>query len=167
MTDKTIIQGNYADLRTIKTRSSVQMVIEFPIEQGQEIVEKFGFPQPAQEVPVAVARLALETSEDASSRQRDLGEGEDKPESYARQAKMLAKDEDFAKFVSQKHPEWWAEKYEYQTSHEICEYLIEDDCGVTSCADLIEDTVAGKEFKKLQAEFLNWKDRQEYEAHNG
>lgn len=52
-----IIRGCYADIKTIKTRSTVQMVIELPVEQGAEIIRKFGFPNPGVEVPVVVALL--------------------------------------------------------------------------------------------------------------
>ena len=55
---KAAIQGNYSDLKTVKTRSVAQMIIEVPIEQGEEIVRIFGFPRPGQEIPVAIARLA-------------------------------------------------------------------------------------------------------------
>ena len=57
MTDPAVISGTFADLKIVKTRSVVQMVIEVPIEQGSQIIEAFGFPQPSAEIPVAVARL--------------------------------------------------------------------------------------------------------------
>lgn len=57
MTKPAAITGNYADLRAVKTRSVVQIVIEVPIEQGEAVVSMFGFPQPGKEVPVALARL--------------------------------------------------------------------------------------------------------------
>ncbi len=57
MTTPAAIQGTFADLKTVKTRSVVQMIIEVPIEQGKQVVDAFGFPQPGSEIPVAVARL--------------------------------------------------------------------------------------------------------------
>ena len=57
MTKPAAIMGTFADLKTVKTRSVVQMVIEIPIEQGAQIIEAFGFPRPGEEVPVAVARM--------------------------------------------------------------------------------------------------------------
>ena len=51
------IQGTFADLKSVKTRSVVQMVIEIPIEQAERVVSMFGFPQPGAEIAVAVARL--------------------------------------------------------------------------------------------------------------
>jgi hypothetical protein len=57
MTDAAVIAGTFADLKTVKTRSVVQMIVEVPIESAGQVVEAFGFPQPGNEVPVAVARL--------------------------------------------------------------------------------------------------------------
>ena len=57
MTTPALINGSYADLKTVKTRSVVQIIIEVPIEQGAEIVKLFGFPQPGKEVPVSVVRF--------------------------------------------------------------------------------------------------------------
>ena len=56
MTDAAL-QGTYSDLKFIKTRKVVQMVLEMPIEQGDKLVEIFGVPQPDNEVWVAVARI--------------------------------------------------------------------------------------------------------------
>ena len=55
--DSAVIWGTFSDLKTVKTRSVVQMIIEVPIERGKQVVEVFGFPQPGAEIPVAVARL--------------------------------------------------------------------------------------------------------------
>lgn len=51
------ISGTFSDLKTVKSRSVVQLVIEVPIEQGAAVIEAFGFPQPGAEIHVAVARL--------------------------------------------------------------------------------------------------------------
>lgn len=71
----------------------------------------------------------------------------EKPKSYAQQAKLMAKDDTFQQFLcrslgNQMEPE----------------LAIENECGVTSCAELIEGTDAGKRFKRLQAEYLQWRD---------
>lgn len=57
MTDARIIAGDFADIKTVKSRGCVQMVIEIPIEEGEQLIKLFGFPQPATPVKVAVARL--------------------------------------------------------------------------------------------------------------
>ncbi len=57
MTDPAIINGDYTDLKFIKSRSVLQIVIEMPIEAGPSVVQMFGTPLPGQGVPVAIARL--------------------------------------------------------------------------------------------------------------
>lgn len=54
-----VVAGTYSDLKLIRTRSTVQMIIEMPIERAEELVQKFGIPQPGQEIHVAVARLQV------------------------------------------------------------------------------------------------------------
>ena len=57
MTDNAVVQGNFSDLKIVKTRSTVQIIIECPIEHGEQIIAAFGFPKPGEEIPVVVARL--------------------------------------------------------------------------------------------------------------
>ncbi len=90
MTDA-VIQGTFADLKTVKTRSVVQLIIEVPIEQGEEVVRLFGFPQPAAEISVAVARLATTEKPAKHRRFYDL-----KP---TQQAAILCNDRQFQQWT--------------------------------------------------------------------
>src|SRR3954466_2743835 len=57
MTDA-VTQGTFADFRLIKGRKVCQIVIEVPIEQADQALAALGgFPQPATEAWVAIARL--------------------------------------------------------------------------------------------------------------
>ena len=101
-----------------------------------------------------IARLVPAVQPTAGpDRQPDLGEGRDKPKSYAQQAKMLAKDEDFQRFLSKDGGPYIGEEQHTET-------YIECFCEVNSCAKIIEGTDAGKKFKQLQAKFLEWRDRE-------
>ncbi len=62
MTDRAAIAGVFADMKSVKTRSVVQMIVEIPIEQAEAVVQMFGYPKPGAEVPVAVARLKAKPS---------------------------------------------------------------------------------------------------------
>lgn len=77
----------------------------------------------------------------------------DKPKSYAGQAKMLAKEDAFQKFVAME------KKQNSCYGEGEAEQWIEHVCAVKSCSELIEGTEAGKKFKRLQAEYLSWRDR--------
>ena len=87
-----------------------------------------------------------------------------KPKSFAQQAKMLARDVYFWDYqrpeIIQKHPPG---SIRPEILRELSEQYIEEHCGVDSCAEIIEGTEAGRKFKQLQAEFLSWKDMQEYQ----
>lgn len=83
---------------------------------------------------------------------------EKKPKSYAGQAKMLAQDGDFQEFLHQER-----EYSPADTSH--AEIYIEDYCGITTCADIIDGTAAGDLFKDLRAKYLSWKNTPPLEAY--
>ena len=63
MSDDVVITGTYSDFRLIKTRKVAQMVVEFPIEQGQSFVSRFGLPDTHEDKWVAVAWLKSEAVE--------------------------------------------------------------------------------------------------------
>lgn len=74
-------------------------------------------------------------------------EPKQKVKSFAGQAKMLAQDEAFWRgFAKCGGPV-------------SCEVFIERFCEVDSCAKLIEGTEAGRKFKQLQAQFLQWREQ--------
>ncbi len=49
--------GSYADLKFIKSRSVMQVIVELPIEQADAFLAAFKAPQPGAERPVALALL--------------------------------------------------------------------------------------------------------------
>jgi hypothetical protein len=55
--DQAVIMGTFSDLKFIKGRKVIQIVIECPIESGSLITKAFGTPDPSQEVWIALARL--------------------------------------------------------------------------------------------------------------
>lgn len=67
MSERRALSGDFADIRTVKSRSVVQVLVEFPIEQGEAIVKMFGFPQPSNPVKLALARLAEAPQIEATS----------------------------------------------------------------------------------------------------
>ena len=53
----TAVRGMYSDFKIIRTRSVVQIIIEMPIEAGNNFIAMYGVPDPAQEKWVALALL--------------------------------------------------------------------------------------------------------------
>lgn len=58
MSERRALAGDFADIRTVKSRSVVQVIIELPIEEGENVIKMFGFPQPSNPTKLALARLA-------------------------------------------------------------------------------------------------------------
>lgn len=84
MTENAMMHGTYADLKVVKSRKVLQMVIEFPIESSRHFTEAFGLPQPDIEQWVVVAKLreeAVRRNENATA--------------AIQQAGILCKDEKF------------------------------------------------------------------------
>lgn len=52
-----VTTATYSDMKLVKTRGVMQMILEFPIEQAADIVGMFGIPVPGKETWVAIARL--------------------------------------------------------------------------------------------------------------
>lgn len=151
--EQAIIQGTFADLKTVKTRGMVQLVIEVPIEHGERVVRAFGFPQPGNEVHVAVARITAASVARASA-ERPLPEPTHPPVHDGRrfadmprsqQAGMLCADPRFQRFFAGEVP---AKDPEIHTAD-----LLRLQLGISSRRDLNTDTAAGKRWDAIVAEF--------------
>jgi hypothetical protein len=57
MTDARAIRATFSDYKTVKTRRTLQLVMEVPIEQQADVFEKLGYPMPDAERWVAIALL--------------------------------------------------------------------------------------------------------------
>ena len=139
------IQGTFADLKSVKTRSVVQMVVEIPIEQAEQIVRAFGFPQPGAEIAVAVARLDPEKAKAALP----PPETPAKPKKrfhelpLSQQAALRCGDESFWRFASQRD--------EAFTVGWLYAQL-----GIESRRELDRDKALGKRWIALNAEYEQW-----------
>ena len=71
-----VFTGTYSDFKIIKTRKVAQMVVEFPLEQGERFVNSFGLPNSHEEKWVAVAWVrsdAVQTNGRATSAIQQAG----------------------------------------------------------------------------------------------
>ena len=148
MIDKAVIQGTFADLKSVKTRSVVQMVIEIPIEQAEQIIKAFGFPQPGAEIAVAVARLDPEATKHAPA-------PSEKPKrhwddlSYTEQAGIRCNDPSFQFFMR--------EVQEYKSvGTEQTAGSVRLHCDVGSRAEFDKSSDAARRWEALDAEFQEW-----------
>lgn len=74
MSEPRALTGDFADIRTVKSRSVIQVIVELPIEEGENVVKMFGFPQPSNPTKLALARLAqpaqIEATAEIAAQQR-------------------------------------------------------------------------------------------------
>lgn len=142
------ISGDFADLRSVKTRSVVQIVIECPIEEGERIVQMFGFPQPGKPVRLAIARLNLQLVE----KEKAAGE---KPVrtwsdlSPAQQAGIRCNEPAFWKFLSEGEDDLVEDA-------DRAAVFVRFICGVHSRADIAKSAAALRKWRDLEAKFQVW-----------
>lgn len=157
MTDKPIvIQGVLSDIKLVKTRSVLQLVVEVPVEAGDEVVRGFGYPQPGREINVALARLMPPASSPAvpapSEAIPEPIEKEAKPKSYAQQAGIMANEAAFWKFLDEEIA--WI--HEPVLSVDLAANVIRHVCGTESRRDIIQGTAAEAAFRDLRTRYQNW-----------
>jgi hypothetical protein len=143
------ISGTFSDLKTVKSRSVVQLVIEVPIEQGAAVIEAFGFPQPGAEVHVAVARLV------AAPATIDHQPKEDKPRRKfdamprSQQAGIRCNEVAFWRYLNERCNFVFVVDDERSAGAAVREI-----CNVKSRADL--DAHAAVSWDRLEATFQTW-----------
>lgn len=145
MTDKAAIMGTFADLRSVKTRSVLQMIIEVPIEQAARVIEVFGFPQPGREIPVTVFRPA-ETEAVAVKAGEPKSKTPFKDLRASQQAVLLCKDVVFLQWLEKKCFRSLGD--EQETASALRHAL-----GINSRAELDSDARATRLWRAMLEEF--------------
>lgn len=145
MTTPQAFQGDYTGLKFVNTRKVAQVVIEIPLEQATAFVAAFGTPDPANGVPLAIARI-----------NNILGVKTDKPEpekkrggKLAQRAGILCNEGGFIKFLGEKH---FAGISDPADAADMVRGL----CGVNSRADLDHNDEAALIFRDLEANYNAW-----------
>ena len=155
MTKPAAIQGDYVDLRFVKGRKVCQLVVEFPIEAGSELVRQFGTPLPDQTVPVAVARM-------------NVGNGSEHPEikerrrmdelPYPQQAALLCKDMRFTKFLEETGVLERADDIEGLSPEQETATAVRKYCDINSRAQFATNQYAAQKWRDLFADYEAWKE---------
>ena len=137
MTDA-VIKGTYSDFKLIKTRNVVQMIIEVPIEQANQITTKFGMPQPNEEKWVAVALIKTESVPINNDASRAI-----------QQAGVLGQDVAFGTWLSQTRNDVSVTPSNIASIQQAIRVI----CGVTSRADFKNNDKALETWKKLYSAY--------------
>lgn len=128
------MKADYCDLKFVKGRKVMQITLEMPIEAGAAFVSAFGTPDPANGVPVAIARL------DPNSK------SERKGGKLAQRAGILCNEGGFRRFLSR----------QYLLDDEGPAGVVRMVCGIDSRADLDHNAEAAKRFLDLVAAYELW-----------
>jgi hypothetical protein len=155
------ISGTYSDFKLVKTRGVVQVIVEFPIEEANQVLESLGgLPMPGKEEHVSLG---------LRSRLMDIAEGRatgpdrhanlslvgkqryaaaDEMEKARTRSALLAKDPQFIAWVN-------------KTSDWVCgpDEFIRVKCGVQSRSEIANNEFAYKQFLRLEGEFAAWAGR--------
>jgi len=140
--------GDYCDLKFVKTRKVAQITIEIPIEQAAAFVASFGAPDPAQGVPVALARLNAPASQEQTEPPvKDRKAWADLP--CSQQAAIRCGEGAFQKFMS-----------EYNVGQvfdaETCAQAVRNVTGCNSRSELNEYGPKQDIWREIEAEYQTW-----------
>ena len=168
---KSAIQGNYSDIKNVKTRSCVQIIIEVPIEHAAQIQAVLGWPQPGSEIPVAIARL-----HDGAADNHEVNEPtsnaaaapsprtiDDMP--YPQQAALLCRQEPFQAWMERQRSNrvagdkrWHFNPGDFvgtpeEREEQITAHFVRNLCDVKSRSELQTDSVAAGKWQQLYSAY--------------
>jgi hypothetical protein len=143
MIEPAAMQADYTDLRFIKGRKVIQVVLELPIEAGAQFVSMFGTPDPSKTIPVGIARI-------------DLNAKPEKPKGgkLAQRAGILCNEKGFWVFLKE-HPNHGPMIVAIESEKDAAG-IIYDICDIVSRAELDYDLEAAAKFKDLEASYRAW-----------
>lgn len=150
MTDKRAIAGDYSDLKFIRTRGVAQIVVEVPLEQGEEVVRLFGTPIPGSNVRVAIARLngEAEKSPQKPAEAMERRRLHDLPP--VQQAALTCQREAFWTYLREEQG-----ATEIDTEEQAAEF-VRDFCQVKSRSALTRENKPGQRWAMLLSAFEAW-----------
>jgi hypothetical protein len=158
MTDEAIIEAEYVEWRMVKTRSSLQLIFEVPLERQELVMRALGVPLPNVSTPVAIARLlpAAERSNVVQIEDHRPVEDEDEPHKPPRPlsqiAGMFCNNVLFQTFI-QEETEGWSHR---PTSDEAADWLRQA-CGIESRTELNTNAVAAARFRMIRGQYEAWR----------
>lgn len=142
------IRATYSDMRFVKGRKVVQILLEAPIEEAPNVVALLGTPNPASEIWVAVARLGNPVSVPEQAPPKEKRRFSELPP--AQQAALKCQDESFQRFIRERVPEW-----PVMGEDGVAE-VVRRVCGVKSRSELNNSPDAAESWRILLGEYSEW-----------
>jgi hypothetical protein len=151
MADEAIIQAEYVEWRMVKTRSSLQLIFEVPLEAQERVMQALGVPLPNVSTPVAIARLREAVEPTPQIEHHNDDEPIKPPRPLSQIAAMLCGVGAFQQFIMESGDGW----DHRPTTDEAAEWL-RSVCGVKSRTELNTNQVAARRFKELRSGYDAW-----------
>lgn len=152
MTD--VLKASYADLKTVKTRSTVQIILEMPIEALTDVVGLLGAPVPGNEVWVAVARLrpeATATPQIAHANDEEPLPAGGPSRSLAQIAAMLCDKPTFKQYIYERSADW-----DHVPNKEEATEWLRSACSIQSRRELDNNPEAARRFREIRSSYKAW-----------
>lgn len=143
------MQADYCDLRFVKGRKVIQVVLELPIEAGAQFVSMFGTPDPSKTVPVALARLGAPAQSAPAEVPKERRKWDEL--SIAQQAGIMCNEKGFQRYISEslnKRPD--------EVDTDAAATYVRTLCGVNSRAHIEGNETAERKFRALRISYDNW-----------
>ena len=159
MTDAAIIDAEYVEWKMVKTRKTLQLIFEVPLEAQERVMQALGIPMPDRSTPVAICRLdpamlaqrVIEPEPEAHQLEGPANDDADRPPRPLSQvAAILCNIVAFRRFIHEKGG------YEVVPSVDEAATWLREKCGVTSRREFDTDSAAASNFRRIRAEYDYW-----------
>lgn len=166
MTDHPVVLATFEDVKAIRTRKSVQIICEAPIERYDQILAALGgYPQPGSDVWIGIARVDEKVA--LIPAQTQTAPVEDAPEPAAstagwsgakrkmvQQSGIIRNEEAFHRHVAKNWPSVWNHPaYDGLIDKEKAVKVLHYWCGVVSCRDLDPVGESGEAFRNIMRRY--------------
>jgi hypothetical protein len=159
MTDEAIIEAEYVEWKMVKTRSSLQLIFEVPLERQGQVMRALGVPLPNVSSPVAIARLVpasersnvVQIEDHRPPEDMPLDDEHKPPRPLSQIAGMFCSNVLFQKFIEEESEGW----NHRPTTDEAAEWL-RHACGIKSRTELNTNEAAAARFHKIRVQYHAW-----------
>lgn len=142
----------------VKTRSSLQLIFEVPLEKQELVMRALGVPMPNVSNPVAICRL-VEVPQQAEPAQiehanddaDDDADEQKPPRPLSQIAGMLCGVGSFQQFILENSKDW-----DHRPTSDEAAVWLRTVCGVESRAELNTNQIAAQRFVKIRADYNAW-----------
>jgi hypothetical protein len=145
MSAPAIFEATYSDMKIVRSRKVMQVIVEMPIENGQKFVSAFGMPSPGEETWVALARLDPKAKDKPAPKESKRWD----QMSSAQQAGIRCAEKSFQAFIADR-------RGSPCLSADDAADFVRGFCGVESRASIDGTIGASASWRALDGEYLEW-----------